>query len=260
MKYVEEAAWETAKDEDMKYIKEIICNTAKEEKRVLEELEKQGYKWNSEEAPTKFCSFPFNFYKTYALQLWRDKTITHGPVLGIGKNAVTAKEFLGKDECIVIYRNGSETIAFNKVTKEKAVAKCSPSDTYDFMTGAKLALERLTGKEEKSEFKPHLSLCGKSCGIIGENTPFKDVIGRNLRVGDTVELYDENNKYFGEYAVACEEDAFVVGIKCCCRKDGAVVDGWKLILKRKHEEISNGEIVNQVSYVKEEKTRKIKCS
>ncbi len=57
------------------------------------------------------------YNKSYALQLWRDKTITHGPVLGIGKNAVTAKEFLGKDECIVIYRNGSETIAFNKVTK-----------------------------------------------------------------------------------------------------------------------------------------------
>ena len=245
----------------MKYIKEIICSTTKEEKQVLEKLEKQGYKWNDGVAATKYCSNFLSNYKPCGLQLWNDKTITYSqPPFEFGNATVTAKEFLGKNECIVIYRNGSKTIAFNKVTKEKAVAKCSPSDTYDFMTGAKLALERLTGKEEKSEFKPHLSLCGKSCGIIGENTPFKDVIGRNLRVGDTVELYDENNKYFGEYAVACEEDAFVVGIKCCCRKDGAVVDGWKLILKRRHEEISNGEIVNQVSYVKEEKTRKIKCS
>lgn len=251
MKHTEETAWDTAKDEDMKYIKEIICNTAKEEKRVLKELEKQGYKWDDGEVPTKYCGVFFNFYKPYALQLWRDKTITYGPLLGIEKTTVTAKEFLGKNECIVIYRNGSETIALNKATKEKAAAKCSPSDTYDFAVGAKLALERLTGKEEKSEFKPHLSIYGKSCGIIGENTPFKDVIGRNLRVGDTVELYDKNNKYSGEYAVACEEEAFVMGIKCSCRKDGAVVNGWKLLLKRRHEEISNGEIVNEVLYVKE---------
>lgn len=257
MKYVEETAWETAKDEDMKYIKEIICNTAKEEKRVLEELEKQGYKWNSEEAPTKFCSFPFNFYKSYALQLWRDKTITHGPVFGIGKNTVTAKEFLGKNECIVIYRNGSETIALNKATKEKAVAKCSPSDTYDFAVGAKLALERLTGKEEKLGFKPHLEFCGENYGVIGEKTLIQDAIGRNLRVGDTVELYSEDNIYQGERVVVYKrEGAFVLGIMSSCRTDGTIVNGWKIILKRRYEQIVDGERASVILYVKEEKTSK----
>ena len=239
----------------------IVVKGGKEAKAVLKELEKQGYKWRGGDIYYKKLTELESIHAVGSLQKWSGKRVTWDTGgWKEGYKNITAKEFLGKDECIVIYRNGTETIAFNKATKEKAVAECSPNDTYDFMTGAKLAFERLTKKEEKLGFKPHLSLCGKSCGIIGENTPFKDVIGRNLRVGDTVELYDENNKYFGEYAVACEEDAFVVGIKCCCRKDGAVVDGWKLILKRKHEEISNGEIVNQVSYVKEEKTRKIKCS
>ena len=48
-----------------------------------------------------------------------------------------------KNECIVIYRNDSETIALDKSTGKKAVAKCSPQDEYDLYTGAKLALERL---------------------------------------------------------------------------------------------------------------------
>lgn len=55
------------------------------------------------------------------------------------------------NECIVIYRNGSETIALDKCTGKKAVAKCSPDDTYDFYTGAQLAFERLTGTEKKEQ-------------------------------------------------------------------------------------------------------------
>lgn len=47
------------------------------------------------------------------------------------------------NECIVIYRKDNEVIAHNKVTDEKAVAKCSPDDTFDFETGAKLAFDRL---------------------------------------------------------------------------------------------------------------------
>ena len=54
-------------------------------------------------------------------------------------------------ECIVIYRKDNETIALDKTTGKKAVAKCSPEDTYDFYTGAKLAFDRLTGTEKKGE-------------------------------------------------------------------------------------------------------------
>lgn len=49
-------------------------------------------------------------------------------------------------ETIVIYRDGNEVIAFNKKTKEKAVAKCNPSDEFNFKVGAKIAFDRLIRK------------------------------------------------------------------------------------------------------------------
>lgn len=70
------------------------------------------------------------------------------------------------NECIVIYRKGDETIALDKRTGKKAVAKCSPEDEYDFTTGAKLAFERLTGTEEsKSEEKTESYYSGKVVAI-----------------------------------------------------------------------------------------------
>lgn len=50
---------------------------------------------------------------------------------------------LCKNETIVIYRKGNETIALDKRTGKKAVAKCCPDDTYNFDTGAELAFKRL---------------------------------------------------------------------------------------------------------------------
>lgn len=47
------------------------------------------------------------------------------------------------NESIVIYRKDQEVIALDKSTGKKAVAKCSPEDTFDFKVGAKLAFERL---------------------------------------------------------------------------------------------------------------------
>lgn len=114
-----------------------------------------------------------------------------------------------------------------------------------------------TTKEEKLGFKPHLEFDGENYGVIGENTPFKDAIGRNLRVGDTVELYDKDNKYKAERAIVCsEERVFVMGIGYACKKDGTIVDGWKIILKRRYEQIVDGERVGVILYVKEEKTSK----
>ena len=69
----------------------------------------------------------------------------------------TAKEYLKKDyERIVIYRKDKETIALDKRTGKKAVAKCSQEDKYDFGVGAKLACDRLMGEtvtEVKREAK-----------------------------------------------------------------------------------------------------------
>jgi len=79
-------------------------------------------------------------------------------------------------EKIVIYRNGSETIAENKLTGKAAVAKCSPDDTYDFMTGAKLAFGRLTGLT----------------GSIIE-------VKRNAQIGEYIKIVNADNSTQNEY-------------------------------------------------------------
>ena len=54
------------------------------------------------------------------------------------------------NETIVIYRKGNEVIALDKRTGKKAIAKCSPEDTFDFNIGAKLAFERLMNGNKES--------------------------------------------------------------------------------------------------------------
>lgn len=50
-------------------------------------------------------------------------------------------------EKITIFHNGNTVTALNECTKEKGIAKCNPSDTFDLYTGSRLALDRLFGKE-----------------------------------------------------------------------------------------------------------------
>ena len=54
------------------------------------------------------------------------------------------------NETIVIYRKDNEVIALDKRTGKKAIAKCSPEDTFDFNVGAKLAFERLMNGNKES--------------------------------------------------------------------------------------------------------------
>ncbi len=49
---------------------------------------------------------------------------------------------------IEIYREGRDVIALDKRTGEKAIAKCSPEDEFDFEVGAKLAFERLMQRQK----------------------------------------------------------------------------------------------------------------
>ena len=131
----------------------IACESAKEEKEVLKKLEKQDYLWDSGVKPTKNHTYwPVSYAignKCYLIITSDGRiswTITKEDVKR--KETTTAKEFLKEcKECIVIYRNASETIAIDQSVGKKAVAKCHPDDTYDFYTGAKLAVERLTEPE-----------------------------------------------------------------------------------------------------------------
>lgn len=254
------------------------------------------------------------------------------------------------NETIAIYRDDNEVTALDKSTGKKAIARCNPTDEFDFHIGAKLAFSRLMGELEENqqdklkivkcdryevgdkvlirdwdamvkefgldsygdirskcpfvtsmskfcnqiitigritiegyyhmvedcnsynfssdtivgkvvkesekpvdEFKPYLEENGTNYGIIGEETPFKDAIGRPLRVGDTVELYNSDNELLGENVVVSEKSrgAFVMGISLACGTNGEIGCGFKIILKRKHEEIADGETVDGIKYIKQ---------
>lgn len=110
---------------------------------------------------------------------------------------------LEENETIVIYRKDREVIALDKRTGKKAVAKCNPSDQFDFETGAKLAFERLFEKPERV-------YNGKIC--------ITEVTGKRVfsfepqfKVGNIIEIKDgkfetKEGMFPMDYRLGCVED------------------------------------------------------
>lgn len=158
-----------------------------------------------------------------------------------------------KTENIIIYRKDNEVVALDKSSGEKGIAKCSPDDEFDFMTGAKLAFERL--HENLIERKPHLEcyrlLDGKYFGEIGKPTKLKDIVDRALFVGDVVELFNADNLPFGESSIVeSKGKQFVMGIVNECSENGEITGGWKVIKKRSYTDVADGEVIDKtIKYV-----------
>ena len=138
-----------------------------------------------------------------------------------------------------------------------AEAKCSPEDTFDFETGAKLAFERLIERliEKKKEFVPHLigKATGKFYGKIGTPTKMKDIAGQPLFVGDVVELIENGKSVHGhKYIVEYYDKHFVMGIINDCDDNGKISDRWVVIKRKGYEELENGEEYTCVKAILEE--------
>lgn len=83
-----------------------------------------------------------------------------------------------QDQKIVITTDGEEihaTLYEDKKPIKTAKAKCSPDDTFDFATGAKLAFERLMGEAKEAP----------------ENVKWR-VVNRKPKVGDYIRLKTKN--------------------------------------------------------------------
>ena len=93
------------------------------------------------------------------------------------------------NERIVIYRNGSETIALDKTTGKKAVATCSPEDEYDLCTGAKIALERLCKPEPEQLYNGKV-VCVDLCGCNYNSY----TVGKVYEIKDGIITNDEGLK------------------------------------------------------------------
>ena len=111
---------------------------------------------------------------------------------------------------VVITSNGKETKARlieGKAVLREATAKCSDKDTFDFETGAKLAFERLFGKEEPKKIEPQV---GKNYIAKEDCTNF--IGGVVLKAGDIVTVKKIGNTTVFAHGFSRSEDKFTDGI------------------------------------------------
>lgn len=159
---------------------------------------------------------------------------------------------------IVITAGGTDINAMlydGKKIVKTTTAKCSPADTYDFATGARLAFDRLMSTEEKSRVTsiPHLEDNGLFYGAIGEPTEYKDLVGRPLAIGDIVEIFDPENTSCGyESVVNFKGKVFVMGIEGIC-ENGEILEDWKIIKVKSHSDTKHGEKYGFIEVFKEPK-------
>lgn len=124
------------------------------------------------------------------------------------------------------------------------------------MCGAYLPLKKVASKvpdaPKPEKFVPHLESSGENRGKIGTPTKYKDALDRPLVVGDVIELY-KDGELRDEYPVVQEgKTQFVMGIMCCCDSaTGEISDDYKILKKRSHAEVKNGEVVGFIEYIKE---------
>lgn len=158
----------------------IRCKSEEEYKAVLKKLEENGCTWLSGHKPTEKSYYNAG-YKSINV---KNNTLTTDGSARVGFEIITADDFIG-NKPIVIYRVGRTVVALNQNTEETGVAKCHPTDDFDFNVGAKLAFERLLnhGNTEVVKEKPE--------------EPKKVV---KFKVGDRVRVKDgliNYNKYNG---------------------------------------------------------------
>lgn len=90
---------------------------------------------------------------------------------------------------IEILVEGNKVIAKNLISGKVGIAKCSPEDTFDFLTGATLALERLMEKE---------SLYTGKVVCVEEHKPGKCTTkGRIYEIVNGEFVFDDGTKSIG---------------------------------------------------------------
>lgn len=122
--------------------------------KVLKKLQKEGYEWIcSGDKPTKFKpSYVYTYDEIYIVVHRNFKTIAWDTHKADKYDEITVDEFLNK--CSVkIFQKGNKVIAVDETCGKSAVARCNVKDTFDFETGAKIALSRLLHKSVKRHAK-----------------------------------------------------------------------------------------------------------
>lgn len=176
--------------------KYITCKTVEQWEEVLKKLGKEGYKWLSGDKATSSNGISqFNFYKSESVihASSKNKRLSYSPesyyrTVFCVSEFISATEFLAdKTKSILISRKGRVVTAENKNTGEKAIATCSPTDEFDFGTGAMIALSRLIATSGKGITKDAETAMRE---LLGDNSSSstETVTTAEFHVGDLVTL------------------------------------------------------------------------
>ena len=178
----------------MKY-EYIICENKAERDAVLAKLESEGYKWGNRKPLTEWNlndtwgdqSVSLHPDKKLKAVLWAFTRSEHRQ----RKDAVLAQDYLYKRNPILITRKGRVVTAEDKNTGEKAIATCSPTDTFDFGTGAMIAVARLIAQSDKGITKDAETVLRQLLGDdVNNDAPTEEEPTAKFKIGDIVTLKD----------------------------------------------------------------------
>ena len=149
----------------------IICENKAERDAVLRKLEKNGYIWANGESLTEWNMEDVWGDKSISLSLDKEQMVRWIFTRTEQRehpHAVSAQHYLRNNRPILITRKGRVVTAEDKNTGEKAIATCSPDDTFDFGTGAMIAVARLIAQSDKGITKDAETVLRQMLGYDAE--------------------------------------------------------------------------------------------
>lgn len=174
------------------------CKNAKLAEQFLKECEEQGFLWVQGEKPTDsekyetiYMAFTYGNGVTFTIGAWTENRITWSRYKA-RYSSFPMIEYKPEVRTICIKTDGKIVTAY--MGDKKGIAKCSPEDTFDLYTGAKLALDRLFDKENQEKNTQKIN--------------YKSWIGKKVRVIDNGKTYstyvdwvkEHAPEYIGEYS------------------------------------------------------------
>lgn len=185
----------------------IKITNKKDGDAVLKKMEKEGIVWDIKyknptcgDLDSKFLNYNVVYlYVKNNLLTWGNLEETY---ITKKLREINLSEYLkrNKSEHVIIYRDGNSVIAKDRSTGKNAVAKCHPDDEFDFMVGAKLALERLSQPDEPKYYNGKV-VCVKSTIsslTVGKIYEVKDGQFKDDD-GDVMPLYNGRIKSFEDF-------------------------------------------------------------
>ncbi len=221
----------------MKDVK-IKCNSVEEADAVLQMIEDRypEVRWESGDKPTKWKPYGSDtngdaeiYFNINDDRIIYDISTDEWHIDCDWANATSAKRFLRKSSTAIhIYQRGRMVIAHESQTGREAVAKCSPTDEFNFHTGASIALARLMSKvpatgvlnpDVRAEWTKMLGITETPAKVYTDED-------RNFKVGDRVVVRDWDDMV-AEYGVdkwgnIAKDSMFVSGMKHLCGRTATV--------------------------------------